>query len=236
MHIADGGMIADGMALVRILQPAQNVPRRSDGQKQQKPGDRLERTPAPPLAGERKIGNCGAGKEHRRDQSLGEQRQRHAGPGPVHQVRAAGLETFDQCIERGQQKESEHRLGNDESRKQKRPHRSQHAQARIETGPRTPRAAGPQPREPREREHGERVGQMRGKGVFNTRYAIEAGDDPVRQRRFFNVADAVGPGTHPVAGSRNVLRGLGVAGVDIVKKRGCEQGRKVNRKEDNGKK
>ena len=73
VDVAEGGVVADGVALIGIGEAAENVPGRGDGQKEQRAGDGLEAAPAPPLAGEQQVGNGRADKEDRRDETLGEQ-------------------------------------------------------------------------------------------------------------------------------------------------------------------
>ena len=166
VDVAEGGVVADGVALVGIGQPAENVPGRGDGQKNQRAGDRLQLAPAPPQAGDKQEGNCRADKECRSDQALGHQRQSQKRPHPVKARGAARLEAGQQAIKRNQQKEAELRLGNDEAGKEKRPDGGEHAQPGIEAGARAPSPARPQPRQPRQAQHGQRVGQMRGKYVL----------------------------------------------------------------------
>ena len=78
VDVAEGGMVADSVSLIGIGQAAENVPGRGDGQKEQRAGDRLQLAPAPPLAGQQQVGNGRADKKDRRDQALGQQRQRQA--------------------------------------------------------------------------------------------------------------------------------------------------------------
>ena len=114
------------------------------------------------------------------------------------------------------------RLGNDEAGKQKRTDRGEHAQAGIESGARAPGAARPQPRQPGQAQHGESIGQVGGKDIF-AEDLIECAGEPVGQRWLFDVADAVDPGRYPVAVLGEVLRGLGMGGVNVVQQRRRKQ-------------
>ncbi len=51
VHIAQGGMVAHWVSLVGVGESAQNVPRRCDEQEEQRSCERLEHSPATPLAG-----------------------------------------------------------------------------------------------------------------------------------------------------------------------------------------
>jgi len=63
VDVAEGGVVADGVALVRIGEAAEDVPGGGDGQEEQQAGDGLELPPAAPLAGEQQVRNGGANKE-----------------------------------------------------------------------------------------------------------------------------------------------------------------------------
>ena len=62
--------------------------------------------------------------------------------------------------------------------------------------------------------------------------AVVDGDDPVGQRRFFEIADAVDVEGDPVAAGGDVLGGLGVGGVGVVEQRGRKEGGKIDGDED----
>ena len=186
-------------------------------------GDGLQRAPAAPLAGEEQVGNGGADEEDGSDQALGEQWPARRRPTSSKSARGGSAsKPVMQAVESDQQKEAELRLGNDEAGKEKRADGGEHGQAGVEAGARAPGAAGPEPGEPGEAEHGQRVGQVGGKDVL-AEDLVEAGDDPVGQRRLLDVADAVDLGGDPVAGLGHVLRGLGVGGVHVVQQRRREE-------------
>ena len=102
MHVAQSRMVAHRVALVVIHNSAENVPRRGNRQKQQQPGHRLQRAPLSPLAGKQQVRNRRAHKEHRRNQPLGQQGQRHHGPRPVKAIRPLVLKPRYQAIKRSQ--------------------------------------------------------------------------------------------------------------------------------------
>ncbi len=210
------------------------MPGRGDEQKQERAGKGLQRAPATPLAGQDQIRNSRADKEDGSDESLGEGGQSEGCPHGVKAKRPVGLEAGDEAVQGSQQEEAKLGLGNDEAGKEEWTDGSEHAQAGIESGARAPGAARPQPRQPGEPEHGQSVGQVRGKDVL-TENAVEAGGKPVGQRRLLNVADAVDLGRDPVAGLGDALRGLGVGGVHIVEQRRVEQGTNLDGAKNCGK-
>jgi hypothetical protein len=165
VDVADGGVVADGMALVGIGEAAEDVPGRGDGQKQQRSGDGLQLAPATPLAGEKQVGNAAPTKKTGAMRPLVSRARATRGP---HPVKAGGgpVEAGDEAVEGDEQEKAEDGLGNDEAGKEKRADGGEHAQAGIEAGARTPGAARPEPREPGQAEHGQRVGQVGGKGVL----------------------------------------------------------------------
>ena len=117
VHVAGGGMVADGKALIGIGQPGQNVPGRGNGQEQNQSCDRLQLPPAPPLPAQKQQRNGRGGKENGCDQTLGQHRQRQRRP---HSVKAQGpgrLEAGNQTVEGQQQQKAEQRLRNGEAGK-----------------------------------------------------------------------------------------------------------------------
>ena len=140
---------------------------------QQEPGKGLELAPAPPLAAEQKQGNRGAGKEDGRDQSLG---QRGKGKRRPHHIEAGGtarLHAGEEAIECEQEQETEQRLGDSETGKEKGSDGSEYGEGGIEAGAASPGASRPQPCEPRTTEQGQRVGQVGGKDIL-AEDAVEA--------------------------------------------------------------
>src|SRR4051812_23312374 len=71
VNVADGGVIADGVALVGIAQPAEDMPRSSDGEVEQDAREWLQFTPATPVPSEQQIRNSSGNEEDRGDQTLG---------------------------------------------------------------------------------------------------------------------------------------------------------------------
>jgi hypothetical protein len=63
---------------------------------------------------------------------------------------------------------------------------------------------------------------MRGEGVEAEETEAE-GDEPVGERRFFEVADAVDVEGDEVAGERHVAGGVGVGAIGVVEQRGGEE-------------
>ena len=72
VNIAGVGNVADGMPLIGVPEPAQNMPRGADGEEQQEAGEQAHLAPAPPLAGDQQVGNYRRREEDRGDESLGQ--------------------------------------------------------------------------------------------------------------------------------------------------------------------
>ena len=228
VDVAEGGVVADGVALVGIG-GRRGCARGRRWQEEQEAGDGLELAPATPLAGEQQVGNGRADKEDGRDESLGEQWPARRRPTSSKSDAGGRLEAGDEAVEGNEQEEAELGLGNDEAGKEKRADGGEHGEAGIEAGAGAPGAAGPQPGEPGEAEHGQRVGQVGGKGVL-AEDLVGAGDDPVGQRRLLDVADAVDLRGDQVAGFSHVLRGLGMGGIHVVQQRGRRKARQIARR------
>ena len=179
------------------------------------------------MAGEEQIGNGGSDEEDGSDESFGEGCQGDAGIDPIEAIGAVVFEAGDEGVEGNEQEEAELRLGDDEASKEKWADGGEHGKTGIEAGALSPGAASPEPGKPGEAEHGERIRQVGGKGVL-AEDLVGTGDDPVGERRFLDVADAVDLGGDEVAGLRHVLRGLGVSGVDVVKQRGRKERSKLH--------
>ncbi len=218
-----------------LASPHEDVPGRGDGQKREHPGDRLQLSPAPPLAGEQQVRNGRADKKDWSNQSLGQQRQRQRSPHHINARRPARLQAGDQPVKRDEQKQAENRLGNDEPRKEKRPNRGEHAQSGIEPGARAPGPPCPNPRQPGQPQHCQRVGQVGSKGVL-AKDAIGDSHQPVGQRRLLNIAYPIDFAGDPVAGLGNMLRRLGVRCVHVVHQRRRKQRGKINGEINGGKK
>jgi hypothetical protein len=99
VDVADGGVVADGVALVGVVDAAEDVPGRGDEQKEQDAGEGLENAPAAPLAGEQQVGNGRSDEEDGRDESLGERGQGDAGVDPVEAIGAIVFEAGDEGVE-----------------------------------------------------------------------------------------------------------------------------------------
>ena len=82
------------------------------------------------------------------------------------------------------------RLGNDEAGKEKRADGGEHAQAGIKAGARAPGAAAQSQASQARPSMASALGRWVAK-VFSPKMLVAAGDQPVGQRRLFDVADAV---------------------------------------------
>ncbi len=227
MDVADGGVVADGVTLVGIGKAAEDVPGRGDRKKKQKACDGLQRAPAPPLPRQDQVGNRRAHKKDGSNEAFCEQSQGHAGPRPVKAIGPVQLQSGDEAVEGNEQKQAQDGLGNDKACKEKRADGGKHAQPGVESGARPPCPAGPEPREPRQAEHGQRVGQVGGKGVL-AEDAVADGHQPEGKRRFLDIADAIDLAGDPVAAVQDVLGRLRVRGVHIVHQRRREKRAKVH--------
>ena len=74
-----------------------------------------------------------------------------------------------------------------------------------------------------EKKDADRLREMGGEGI-EAEEAIADGDEPVRERGFFEVADAVDLERDPIAGEGHVAGGTGVRGVGVVEQRRGEEG------------
>jgi hypothetical protein len=77
--------------------------------------------------------------------------------------------------------------------------------------------------EQREKEDSDGLGKVRGEGVEAEEPEAD-GDEPVRERRFFQIADAVDMQGYEVTGERHVPGCVGVGGVGVVEQRRREEG------------
>ena len=99
VDVSDGGVVADGVSLVRIGEAAEDVPGRGDEQEEQESRDGLEVAPATPLAGEQQVRDGRAEEKDGRNQSFGKQSKGYGGPHPVDASGAAGFESGDETVE-----------------------------------------------------------------------------------------------------------------------------------------
>lgn len=84
-------------------------------------------------------------------------------------------------------------------------------------------AGGPVVPEEGEKKDADGLGEMGAEGV-EAEEAIADGDEPVGERRFFEIADAVDVEGDPIAGEGHVTGGAGVRGVGVIEQRRGEEG------------
>src|SRR5208337_2868361 len=103
-----------------IAYAGENVPGGGNGEEEQQSGEEMELAPAPPLSGQRQIGDEGDANDDQCHQSLGKHRkrkQRVSGiPGPA---RAGNIQGGDQAVESRGDEEAENRLRDEDAGKEK---------------------------------------------------------------------------------------------------------------------
>ena len=96
-------------------------------------------------------------------------------------------------------------------------------EAGIESGAGVEGAKGPMIAEECEEKDTDCLREMRGKGV-EAEETEAKGAQPVGERRFFEIADAVDTKRDKIAGEGHVTGGVGVGGVGVVEQRWREEG------------
>src|ERR1700761_3646779 len=89
VHMAKCRVVADGMALVRIAQPGEDVPGRRNGEKKQYARHEPHLAPAPPFPGESQPRCCGGEEEDRSDQPFRQRREGERCPAYIEECRPA---------------------------------------------------------------------------------------------------------------------------------------------------
>ncbi len=99
--------------------------------------------------------------------------------------------------------------------KRKKPSRGGGEKSGIESGTRTKGAAAPYHSEQNHQAHGGDGGQA-GSKITDAEKAVRSGDQPVHDRRFFQVADAVDVEGDEVVAGKHLAGSFGVRGVHII--------------------
>ncbi len=234
-----------------VAQSGQYVPGSGDGQEEEQARKRPQLAPVSALSGEQQEQSCCRAEQYKRDQAFAEHRQgqrsphdvrveqrprvpghrrlfAHLGPGyrggvAFHRDRAQRLEEGEQ---RRAQKQRQPDLRDQDARKQKDAYRGHDADGRVEPGARAEGLVGPAMPEQHQQQHGQGLRQMR-------RERVEAEDaeagrrQPVGQRRFFKVANAIYLERYEVAGGGHGARGTGVGGVGVIQDGRSKERRKI---------
>ena len=120
VDVADGGMIADWIALIGIGDACEDVPGCGDEKKEEDTCNGLEFTPATPLTAQKQERNSGGEKEDRGDEALGESGKSEGGPHSVEADGAATLQAGDEGVESEKKQKSEDGLRDEKARVEKR--------------------------------------------------------------------------------------------------------------------
>ena len=206
VDVARGGNVAYRVTRAWIAQPGENVPGRGDGKEEQNAGEQAELTPAAPISGEQQVRHGGEEEKDRSHQPLGQHGQRQSRPG---QVKAEGFLVFqpdEKIVKSEGQQEGKQDFGNEDAGEQKNSHAGQNAEGGIERRALAIGATAPGPGQNGQAKHPQGQGQMGGEYVVSEEVVI-GGGQPIRQRRFFQVADAIHFQRDPVAAARHMLGG-----------------------------
>ena len=177
------------------------------------------------------VGNCGGNEEDGRDEAFGEDAEGERGPHPIDVCGLAVFEAGDEEVERERGEEGEQDLGDEDAGEEEGSDAGEHAEGGVEGGAVAKGAACPDPGEDGAAEDSEREGQVGGEDVV-AEEAVVDGDDPVGERGFFEIADAVDVEGDPVSGLGDVFGDLGVGGVGVVEQRRREERGDVDGEED----
>ncbi len=209
----------------RVPDDGQDVPRRGDGERQQRSGDGTQAAPgfrARQLAGEGEVqAPCGHWEDGA-DQALEEQAGADGGIEQVHPESRPALFWIEGAQEAPASEGNGHRqegVGELDPSEQPQPDTAGERQSRVET---RPPAEGPGPEAESEpaQQHGHRRQGNARRPVVDAEDEEADGDHPVLQRRFLQVLDAVQLRGDPVARLDHVAGDLSLDGVHVVHKRG----------------
>ncbi len=128
-----------------------------------------------------------------------------------------------EAVKGGREEKGEQNLGDEVSGEEEDAGRGKDCQAGVESGAGVEGTVGPKIAEEREEEDSDGLWEMGGEGVEAEEAEAES-DDPVRERGFFEVADAVDLEGNEVAGEGHVAGGAGVGAVGVVEQRRSEEG------------
>src|SRR5882762_4758016 len=184
------------------------MPWRSDSEEEQPARHRLERADLPVLARKYQIEGGGPKKEDERDQSFGQHRKRERCPHCVRieacaARRRARFERLEQAVERRAEQQRERDLGDVDACEEEDACRRKCREARVKRATRTEGLVSPTVSEQGEQKNSDGLREMGGEGI-EAKDLERNCDQPVRQRRFLQVAYAVDLQGHPIAGEGDV--------------------------------
>ena len=136
------------------------------------------------------------------------------------------VEGSEEAVEGDAEEEGEQDLGDEVAGEEEDTGGGEGGEAGVEGGAGAEGAVGPAVAEECEKKDSDGLGKMRGEGV-EAEDAEAKGDEPVGERSFFQVADAVDAEGDEVAGEGHVASGAGVGAVGIIEQwrgeEGCEE-------------
>ena len=218
------------MADVGIAKAGEDVPGRGDGEEEQKSGEGAEFAPSAPGSGEDEVGNCRGDEEDGGDEAFGEDAEGERGPHPVDIDGLAVFEAGDEEVERERGEEGEQDFGDEDAGEEEGSDAGEDAEGGVEGGA-VAEGGGPDPGEEGAAEDSEGLRQVGGEDVVAEDAVVE-GDDPVGERGFFEIADAVDVEGDPISSLGDVFGDLGVGGVSVVEERRREERGDVDGDED----
>lgn len=134
----------------------------------------------------------------------------------------AGFQGCKEQVESRTEEEGEQDFGDEDAGEEEDAKGREDGEAGVEGGLALEGCGGPTIAEKSEEKNGEALGEMRGEGV-EAEEAERDGVEPVGERGFFEIADAIHMEGDPVAGERHVAGGTGVGAVGVVKQRRREE-------------
>src|ERR1700761_1052052 len=99
VDISHRGDVAHRVTRARITQAGKDMPRRRNGDEEQKAGAQAELSPAPPIAGQSEVRPGCEKEEDGSHQTLGQHGQRQCGPGQVKTSRLLVFQRNEKMVE-----------------------------------------------------------------------------------------------------------------------------------------
>ena len=133
------------------------------------------------------------------------------------------VESLEKAVEGGREEEGEQDFGDEVAGEEEDAYGGENGEAGVERCASVEGSGRPVIAEEREEEDADRLRQVGGEGV-EAEEAKAEGDEPVGERCFFEVADAVDVEGDEIAGEGHVAGGAGVGGVGVIEQRGAPEG------------
>ena len=129
---------------------------------------------------------------------------------------------MEEDVEGGGEEEGEPDLGDEDPGEEEDPGRGKDGDAGVEASAGIEALLPPPASEQGEQKDGYGLREMGGEGV-EAEDAEAGGDEPVGERRLFEIADTVDVESDPVSAGEDVAGGVGVSGVGVVEQRWGEE-------------